>query len=80
MSITYSEHAVSRMMERNISVSEVFLVLSEPDGKIKQSLDKWIFYKRLALRKDNLVAAVAVELKQDNWEIVTVMINFEVKT
>jgi hypothetical protein len=74
----YSEHAVTRMIERNISVSEVALILSSPDGKIKQSLDKWIFYKKLHSRHDNLVAAVAVEFKSNHWEIITVMINFEV--
>jgi hypothetical protein len=79
MVITYSDHAVSRMMERTISVSDVTLILSHPDGKIKQSADKWIFYKHLSSRKDNLVAAVAVEKKGNSWEIVTVMINFEVK-
>lgn len=79
MKISYSEHAVSRMVERNISVSDVALVLSSPDGRIKQSLDKWIFYKRLVSRKDNLLAAVAVEQKYDTWEIVTVMINFKVQ-
>ena len=79
MLITYSDHAVSRMMERNISVSDVALILSHPDGKIKQSADKWIFYKHLPNRKDNLIAAVALGKKSDSWEIVTVMINFEVK-
>ena len=78
MDITYSEHAVHRMIERNISVSDVSLVLSSPDGKIKQSADKWIFYKRLPSRQDNSIAAVAVELKLNKWEIVTVMIHFEV--
>ena len=78
MQITYSEHAVSRMIERKVSVSDVALIISSPDGKIRQSLDKWIFYKRLPSRQDNSIAAVAFELKSNRWEIVTVMINFEV--
>lgn len=80
MEISYSEHAVRRMAERNISVEDISLILSAPDGKIKQSLDKWIFYKHLTGRKDNLIAAVAVELKAKKLEIVTVMIHFEVRT
>lgn len=67
------------MLQRNISTKDVELILSEPDGKIKQSQDKYIFYKKLKGRKDNLVAAVTVLRAVDTFEIVTVMINFEVK-
>ena len=67
------------MLQRNISTKDVELILSEPDGKIKQSQDKYIFYKKLKGRKDSLVAAVTVLRAVDTFEIVTVMINFEVK-
>ena len=79
MNIKYSSHSVDRMLQRNISTKDVELILSEPDGKIKQSQDKCIFYKKLKGRKDNLVAAVTVLRAVDTYEIVTVMINFEVK-
>lgn len=79
MNIKYSSHSVDRMLQRNISTQDIELVLSEPDGKIKQSQDKYIFYKKLKGRKDNLIAAVTVLRNKNSYEIVTVMINFEVK-
>lgn len=79
MEIKYTSHAVARMMQRNISIHDVKLVLTEPDGIIEQSNDKSIFYKKLKLRKDNLVAAVAVQEKRDLLEVLTVLVNFEVK-
>lgn len=79
MNIKYSSHSVDRMLQRNISTKDVELILSEPDGRIQQSRDKYIFYKKLKGRKDNLIAAVTVLRSKSTYEIVTVMINFEVK-
>ncbi len=79
MKIKYSSHSVDRMLQRNISIKDVELILNEPDGKIQQSQDKFIFYKKLKGRKDNLIAAVTVIRTKTTYEIVTVMINFEVK-
>ncbi len=79
MKIKYSSHSVDRMLQRNISTKDVELILNEPDGKIQQSQDKFIFYKKLKGRKDNLIAAVTVIRTKKTYEIVTVMINFEVK-
>tara|TARA_Y100001936_G_C16064709_1_gene666454 strand:+ start:1082 stop:1285 length:204 start_codon:yes stop_codon:yes gene_type:complete len=67
------------MLQRNISTKEVEIIISEPDGKIKQSQDKYIFYKKLKGRKDNLIAAVTVTRSKNVFEVITVMINFEVK-
>jgi len=41
--IKYSSHAVERMIQRNITTQDVELLISDPDGKIKQSKDKIIF-------------------------------------
>ena len=79
MNIKYSSHSVDRMLQRNISTKDVESILSDPDGKIRQSRDKFIFYKKLRGRKDNLIAAVTVIKNKTTYEIVTVMINFEVK-
>ena len=79
MDITYGGHAVERMEERKISVSEVELILSRPDGEIIQSKDKIIFYKKIKYRNDNLIAAVTVKKSANQFEVITVMINFEVK-
>ncbi len=79
MKIKYSSHSVDRMLQRNISTKDVELILNEPDGKIQQSQDKFIFYKKLKGRKDNLIAAVTVIRTKKTYEIVTVMINIEVK-
>ncbi len=79
MDIKYTTHAVERMIERKISPNDVFLILSEPDGKIQQSQDKWIYYKKIMYRKDSLIAAVIVERGNESWEIITIMIHFEVK-
>ena len=68
------------MQERGLSVDEVSQVVNEPDGKISQSRDKFIFFKRLVHRRDNLIAAVLVEILPDEEaEIITVLINFEVR-
>jgi hypothetical protein len=79
MEIKYRSHAVDRMLQRNITTAEVELVISEPDGTIKQSKDKFIYYKKLKGRKDNLIAAVTIMKSKDNIEVLTVMIDFEVQ-
>ncbi len=79
MEIKYSSHAVERMFQRKISLKEVELVILKPDGEISQSRDKSIFYKRIANRKDNMLAAVTVKIEKDYYEVITIMINFEVK-
>lgn len=79
MRILYRDHAVTRMLERAISPAMVEQIILKPEGKIKQSKDKWILFKRFRERKDNLIAAVTLELAQNqNYEVITVMVNFEV--
>ena len=78
MEIKYSSHAVERMLQRRISPQEVEDILTEPDGVIRQSRDKFIAYKKIRGRRDNLLAAVAVEDGRV-WEVITVMVNFEVQ-
>jgi hypothetical protein len=76
--IKYRSHAVDRMLQRKITTFEVELILSDPDGTIKQSRDKYIYFKRLKGRKDNLIAAVMLIKSQDEIEVLTVLIDFEV--
>ena len=78
MEITYTGHAVERMIQRGISPQEVELLLSKPDGTIKQSMDKFIYYKQVKGRKDNALAAVTVKVASNRFEVITVMVNFEV--
>ena len=66
------------MLQRKITTFEVELILSDPDGTIKQSRDKYIYFKRLKGRKDNLIAAVMLIKSQDEIEVLTVLIDFEV--
>ncbi len=80
MEIVYTEHAVERMRERNISPRHVRELMSKPKGKIKQSKDKWIFYKAFKNRRDNDLAAVIVEISGNRFEVITVMVNFEVRS
>jgi hypothetical protein len=76
--VKYRSHAVDRMLERSISTKEVELILLDPDGVIKQSLDKYIYYKKLKGRTDNMIAAVTISKKHKSFEVLTVMIDFEV--
>ena len=78
METKFSFHAVERMFQREISAQEVEGLLAKPDGVIRQSRDKMIAYKRIDGRTDNSVAVVAVEGK-GAWEVITVMVNFEVR-
>ena len=78
MEIKYSSHAVERMIQRNITTQDVELLITDPDGTIKQSRDKIIFYRKIEHRKDNLMAAVAVLKTKNSYEVITVMVNFEV--
>ena len=78
MEITYTAHTVERMMQREISPQEVEPLLSKPDGTIKQSMDKFIYYKQVKGCKDNALAAVTVKIEKNRFEVITVMINFEV--
>ena len=78
MEIKYSSHAVERMLHRRISPQEVEDILTEPDDVIRQSRDKFIAYEKIRGRRDDLLAAVAVEDGRV-WEVITVMVNFEVR-
>ena len=78
MEIKYRSHAVERMTRRKISTQKIELILKEPDGQIKQSKDKYIYYKKIKGRTDNMLAAVAVIKKREHFEVITVMINFKV--
>ena len=78
MQIRYSPHAVDRVTERKISTSDVESILTKPDGVIRQSTDKLVLYKKLEARGDNTIAVVAVE-QNNGFEVVTVMVNFEVR-
>lgn len=76
MYIKYSSHAVTRMIQRKISPHDVELVINAPEGIIPQSKDKFIYYKKNLGRNDNLIAIVTT--KNEIYEIITVMIHFEV--
>ena len=78
MEIKYSSHAVERMIQRNITTQDVELLITDPDGTIKQSRDKIIFYRKIEHRKDNLMAAVTVLKTRNVYEVITVMVNFEI--
>ena len=80
MQLRFYPHAVNRMQERKITVAEVELIVNSPDGRIAQSKDKSVLYKKFTKRTDNLVAAVIVEvLPEQIVEVITVLVNFEVK-
>lgn len=79
MNIKYRPHAVDRMLERKISTVDVELILTDPDGTIKQSRDKFIYYKKIKGRNDNSIAAVTLLKSKNEFEIITVMIDFEVQ-
>jgi hypothetical protein len=78
MEIKYSSHAVERMIQRNITTQDVELLITDPDGTIKQSRDKIIFYRKIKHRKDNLIVAVTVLKTKTIYEVITVMVNFEI--
>ena len=65
--------------KRIISTDKVELILSDPDGIIKQSRDKFIYYKKLKGRTDNLIAAVTLIKSNNFFEVITLMIDFEVQ-
>lgn len=67
------------MLQRNITTQEVELILADPDGIINQSKDKFIYYKKIKGRKDNQIAAVTLLKSKNEFEVVTVMIDFEVQ-
>lgn len=66
------------MIERHISTTEIEELLVKPDGVIRQPKDKFIAYKKISEREDNSLAVVAVE-RDGHFDVVTVMVNFEVK-
>ena len=67
------------MLQRNITTHEVELILADPDGVIKQSRDKFIYYKKIKGRTDNQIAAVTLVRSKNEFEVITVMIDFEVE-
>jgi hypothetical protein len=54
------------------------MIVFEPDNIIKQSQDKFIYYKKLKGRTANLIAAVVITKNHNSFEVLTVMIDFEV--
>lgn len=78
MNVVFRPHAVERMIERGLKPGDIEAVLNKPDGTIRQSRDKRVYYKALRGRKDNDVAVVALE-GQTGFEVITVLVNFEVK-
>ena len=78
MEIRYRSHALERMSKRWISAQDVDSILANPDGLIRQSRDKVIAHKEIRGRQDNSVAVVALE-GEGAWEVITVMVNFEVR-
>ena len=78
MEIKYSSLAVDRMIQGNITTQDVEFLITDPDGTIKQSRDKIIFYRKIEHRKDNLMAAVTVLKTRNVYEVITVMVNFEI--
>ena len=78
MEVRYRSHAVERMIQRRILPSDIEDILGQPDRTIRQSMDKVIACKRIEGRDDNSIAVVAVEQNQV-WEVITVMVNFEVR-
>lgn len=66
------------MIERHLTPTEVEHVLLFADGVIPQTKDKSVYYKKMRGRKDNLIAAVAVQNHADELEVITVLVNFEV--
>jgi len=66
------------MIQRKISTTEVESILRQPDGVIPQSQDKSIYYKGISGRTDNSIAAVTLVKSGDVFEVITVMIDFEV--
>jgi hypothetical protein len=74
-----SFHALQRMEERKISSSEIQEILTRPDFVITQGA-KIILAKHFSERKDNLIAAVIAEKKEEGlWVVVTVMIQFAIQ-
>ena len=80
LEIFYTDHAVERMVERKIYPLQVREMLTKPDDKIRQSRDKWIYYKKFEKRTDNDLAAVVVEVTAQRIDVITVMVNFEART
>ncbi len=69
-------HAVERIAERKVSISEIQEVLDSPDI-VKEQGTKFIFAKSLSGRTDNMIACVVLERNEnDLWIVITVMHNF----
>lgn len=72
-------HAVERIVNRKISMQELELLILSPDEVIAQG-PKFLLVKKLKGRKDNNVAAVIIEKKeQDLWGVITLTVNFQKK-
>lgn len=69
-------HAVDRLKERSISLTELEEIIKSPDI-VKAQGPKYILAKELIGRSDNKVACVVLERKEnDLWIVITVMTNF----
>ena len=70
-------HAVQRLEERKVSITEIDNILKNPD-LIKAQGPKYILAKKVSGRTDNMIACVVLERKTDDlWVVITIMHNFE---
>jgi hypothetical protein len=76
MLLVYSPHAIERMRQRSISFEEIQRIVDEPDGTIRQTMDKTIYFKNVSGRQDNDLAVVAVTRVDESREVLTVMHRF----
>jgi len=73
-------HAAQRVFERKISLQGLAALMNSPEEIISQG-SKVILTKTFSNRRDNKIAAVVVEKQGDDlWLVITVMVNFQVKS
>ncbi|MCM0607231.1 MAG: DUF4258 domain-containing protein [Xanthomonadaceae bacterium] len=72
-------HAAQRIQERKIFAEELDELIQSPEESIRQGA-KFILTKTFRSRKDNKIAAVVLEKKENNlWLVLTLMVNFRVR-
>jgi len=73
-------HAAERLLERKITIYQLSLLLHDPEKIIHQG-PKFILIRHFPNRKDNKLAAVVLEKHGENlWLVITLLINFEIKS
>jgi len=74
--VIWTDHAIQRLQERNISQGDAWATLNKPDqSRYAKSKDAWVYYKTYPLRgsvQAQKIEVVAAQNERKQWVVLSV--------